>query len=165
MLDRAVTRAALPIALLFVAAVGATVWEVVARYVLAAPTTWAHALSTALCAIAFSLGGVVAMVRNEHVRIEVVLDRLPARGKLVVGVLSLLAGAVYLGGLGYAAWLQALEAVWRFDWQGRWTPELTPGPPNWPLPALMKLALAVGAVVFLAMVLDRLLRRSTWRAP
>lgn len=165
MLDRAVTRAALPIALLFAAAIGVTVWEVLARYLFAAPTTWAHALATALCAIAFCLGGAVAMARDEHVRITVLLDRMPPAGQRVVAVLSLVAGTIYLGGLAHAAWPQAIEAVWRFTWQGAWDPERTPGPPNWPLPAMMKFSLAIGATVFLAMVLDRLCRRATWRRP
>jgi TRAP-type C4-dicarboxylate transport system permease small subunit len=139
---------------LFLLAAGVTVYEVAARYLFGAPTTWAHETTTTLCAVGFALGGAFAFARNEHIRITVLVDRLP-RARRLLEVFALVLGAIYLAGLGYAAWGQASEAVWRFDATG-WAPELTPGPPNWPLPTIARVGLAAGTLLFLACVLQRL---------
>jgi TRAP-type C4-dicarboxylate transport system permease small subunit len=142
-------------ALVFVAAAAVTVWEVGARYLFGAPTAWAHETTTTLCAVGFALGGAYAFARNEHIRITALTDRMPPGARRVLEVAALLVGLVYLVGLGHAAWAQAVESVWRFDATG-WTPERTPGPPNWPLPAIVRVALALGALLFLACVAQRL---------
>lgn len=156
-------RAALTIgdaaAWLFLAAIAITLWEVVARYVFNAPTNWAHALATFLCAVAFALGGAHALARDEHVRIGVFYDRFPPARRRLADLLGFALGAFYLGGLGLGFWDQAVEAVWRFDWNGNWDPERLPGPPGWPLPALLRVALMLGTVLFLALLL-----RLSWRA-
>lgn len=140
---------------LFVAAACVTVWEVVSRYLFGAPTTWAHATTTASCAVGFALGGAYAFARNEHIRITVLIDRVPPGLRTALEVLALSLGAIYLAGLGHAAWNQAEESVWRFQ-NGTWMPELTPGPPNWPLPAIVRAGLAVGTLLFLVLVVLRL---------
>jgi C4-dicarboxylate transporter, DctQ subunit len=142
----------------FVIAAAITTWEVVMRYVFSSPTTWVHVSTTALCAIGFSLGGAYAMVQGEHVAITSVRDKLPPKVQRLSHFLGLACGLVYLGGLSYASVLQAWEAVWHFEGR-RWVPESVPGPPYWPLPALTRVALAFGAVLFLLVVL-----RAFWRA-
>jgi TRAP-type mannitol/chloroaromatic compound transport system permease small subunit len=138
---------------LFMAAIAVTLWEVAARYLLNAPTAWAHALATLLCGVAFALGGAHALARNEHVRIGVFYDRFGPRARRLADLLGFALGVFYLGGLGLGFWDQALDAIWRFDWHGRWDPELTPGPPNWPLPALLRAALVAGTALFLVLLL------------
>ena len=150
-------------AAVFVAAAGVTVWEVAARYLFGAPTSWAHETTTTLCAVGFTLGGAYAFARNEHIRITALADRMPPRAQRALLALGLALGAVYLGGLGYAAFGQAAESVWRFDATG-WAPELTPGPPHWPLPAIVRAALAFGTLLFLACVLQRLVAMLRGRA-
>lgn len=140
---------------LFLAAIAMTLWEVGARYLLNAPTTWAHALATTLCGVAFALGGAHALARDEHVRIGLFYDRFGPRRRRVADLLAVGLGAFYLAGLGFGLWNQAVESVWRFDWNGGWDPERTPGPPNWPLPALLRATLLVGTLLFLALLLRR----------
>ena len=103
---------------LFLAAIAVTLWWVAARYALNAPTTWAHALATALCSVAFALGGAHALARDEHVRIGVFYDRFGKRPRRAVNLLGFALGVFYLAGLGLGFWDQAVEAVWRFDWDG-----------------------------------------------
>jgi TRAP-type C4-dicarboxylate transport system permease small subunit len=146
------------LAWLFVVGVAITVYEVVARYAFGSPTTWVHETTTALCAIAFCAGGAYAMARGEHVRITSLYDRFPPRWQRVSTVAGLACGVVYLAGLGYAAWLQMWEAVWHFE-GGHWAPEPVPGPPHWPLPAIVRTALAASVLLFLVLVVVRLLRR------
>jgi TRAP-type C4-dicarboxylate transport system permease small subunit len=150
-------------AFVFVAAAAVTVYEVGARYLFSAPTNWAHETTTTLCAVGFALGGAYAFARNEHIRITALVDRWRPGPRRVMEIVGLLLGVVYLGGLGYAAWGQAAEAVWRFDMNG-WAPELTPGPPNWPLPAIVRAALAFGALLFLACVAQRVVAMLRGRA-
>ncbi|WP_291296273.1 TRAP transporter small permease subunit [Elioraea sp.] len=158
MIDRATLAIGRAAAWVFLAAVAVTVWEVTARYLFGAPTRWAHETTTTLCAVGFALGGAYAFVRNEHIRITVLVDRLPARGRAACEVIALVVGVIYLAGLFHAALGQAIEAVWRFE-AGSWAPELTAGPPNWPLPAIVRTGLAVGAFLFLLVVAQRLVRR------
>lgn len=133
-----------------------TLYEVGARYLLNAPTTWAHATATTMCGAAFALGGAYAQTRDEHVRIGALYERFRGRTRRWADILGLALGAFYLAGLGTGLWDQAVDAAWRFDWEGRWTPELTPGPPNWPLPTILRVALLVGTVLFLVLVVLRL---------
>lgn len=140
---------------LFVYATLITVYEVLMRYVFDAPTSWVHETTTALCALGFSFGGAYAMTRDEHVRITSVIDHVRPGLQRASRVLGLLCGAVYLGGLSWAATIQAHESLWRFEY-GHWKPEAVPGPPHWPLPAVIRTALALGAALFLAVVLQRL---------
>jgi TRAP-type C4-dicarboxylate transport system permease small subunit len=133
------------------------VFEVVMRYVLGRPTSWVHVTSTSLGVVAFAAGGAYAMVQDQHMRVTVLSDRASPPLRRAGEWLGLGCGLVYLAGLLWGLGREAIDAVWRFD-GGRWTPELTPGPPNWPLPALTKLALAIGALLFLLALADRVVR-------
>jgi TRAP-type mannitol/chloroaromatic compound transport system permease small subunit len=144
---------------LFLIAIAISAYEVVMRYVFNLPSTWIHATTTTLCAVGFAVGGAWCMARREHIRISFVPDKLRPGPRLAIEILSLLLGLFYLAGLGYAVTLDAWGSAWRFDFQGRWTPELTPGPPNWPLPTIIKIALALGTILFALVVLAQL-----WRA-
>jgi TRAP-type C4-dicarboxylate transport system permease small subunit len=135
-------------------------YEVLARYAFGAPTTWVHATTTTLCGVAFALGGATVMARGEHIRVTVLIDRGSPGLRRTAELLSLLCGLVYLGGLGWAAAQEAAQSVWRFE-SGHWAPEPLPGPPGWPLPALLRVMLAVGTLLFLGVVLQQLWR--WWR--
>jgi len=148
----------------FLVAVAISAYEVVMRYAFNRPSSWAQVTVTALCAIGFAVGGAYAMSRGEHIAITVMADRLRPSVRRLCRIVGLLAGVIYLAGLGWGLWLQVDESVLRFGASGSWEPELTPGPPNWPLPALAKATLLVATVLFLLVVLERLvalLRRRT----
>lgn len=160
-LSRSVQAGGRLLAWLFFVAFAITVYEVVMRYVLASPTSWVHETTTTLCAIAFAYGGAYAMVRDEHMRVSSLTDRLPRGLRSASHWLGLVCGIVYLAGLGWGTLLQAHESVWRFeDADGTtWAPEPMPGPPGWPLPALVKAALAAGTVLFLVVALAQAAQR------
>jgi C4-dicarboxylate transporter, DctQ subunit len=158
LLGRALLRLGDLAGALFAMALAITVVEVALRYLFNAPTTWIHASSTSLCVAAFAFGGAYAAVRGEHMRVTVLFDRAAPRWQRAGRWLALLCGAVYLGGLGWGAGREAIDALWRFESADRWIPELTPGPPNWPLPALAKAALLLGVLLFALALL-----REAWR--
>lgn len=146
------------VAWLFGVAFAITVYEVLMRYAFAAPTNWVHATSTALCAIAFASGGSYAMARGEHMRVTVLIDRASPRLRAAAEWLATACGVFYLGGLLWGVTREAEQALWRFE-RARWIPEATPGPPNWPLPALVKAALVLGTALFLIALLQQALAR------
>lgn len=156
--DRLATTIGQAVAWLVVAAILLSVYEVVMRYVLSAPSSWVLATTTTLCQIGFALGGAFCMARREHIRISYFPEQMGPRLRWFAELLSLVVGAFYLAGLLYAVYLDARTSIWKFDFQGRWAPELTPGPPNWPLPSIGKAALVLGAALFLAVVLSHLAR-------
>jgi C4-dicarboxylate transporter, DctQ subunit len=153
-LGRALERLGDLLAWAFFLVFGIGVVEVAMRYLFGRPTQWVHVTSTALCVVAFAAGGAHAMVQERHLRLSVLVDRAGARWQRTAQGLALACGTVYLLGLAWGLWLEAAQAVWRFE-GGRWSPEQTPGPPNWPLPAAAKVALALGAVLFLLAIADR----------
>jgi TRAP-type mannitol/chloroaromatic compound transport system permease small subunit len=156
--DRVARAIGQGVAWLVVVAILLSVYEVVMRYAFGAPSSWALPTTTTLCQVGFALGGAFCMARREHIRISYFPEKMGPRGRWLAELLSLIVGAFYLAGLLYAVYLDARTSIWKFDFAGRWAPELTPGPPNWPLPSIGKAALVIGAALFLAVVLSHLLR-------
>lgn len=146
-----------PLSWLFIFATAISAYEVVMRYVFAAPSTWVHVTATAACAIAFGFGGAWCMARDEHIRITVLSDRFPPAIAKALDVAGNLIGLVYLLGLSWGLWLQAKDSILRFE-GADWRPELTPGPPNWALPATIKGALLLATLLFAGVVLARVVR-------
>ena len=140
---------------LFLVALVISVYEVIARYVFNAPTNWVNATTTTLCGVAFAFGGAPVMERGEHIRIASLTERFSRRGRAFCELLGLACGVLYLGALAYASVQEAYGAVWRFD-EGRWFPEPLPGPPGWPLPAVLRVALAIGSLLFLWVTVKRM---------
>lgn len=149
---------------LFVVAILLSVYEVVMRYGFSAPSSFALPTTTTLCLAGFALGGAYCMARREHIRITYVFDKLSAGHRHIADLFALCVGAFYLGGLVYAVYLDAKNSIWKFDFSGIWAPELTPGPPNWPLPSVGKAMLVLGALLFLAVVAAHLIRKLRKRA-
>lgn len=157
-IERAADAAGFGAAVLFVAAIVLSVYEVAMRYLFGAPSTWGLATTTTLCQIGFALGGAYCMARREHIRITFIIDGLAGWRRWLAELLALAVGAFYLAGLTYAVYLDARQSIWRFDFAGVWSPELTPGPPNWPLPSIGKASLVLGAALFLMVVLSQIAR-------
>ncbi|MFQ6549406.1 TRAP transporter small permease subunit [Aestuariibius sp. 2305UL40-4] len=131
------------------------VYEVVARYAFNAPTIWAHETAVLLASLGFVFGGAFCMAEGTHMRITLLVEKRPGLARLSDG-LSLVVGAVYLAGLAYAAWRMTERAIWRFSLDGSWDPERSGSTLNSPLPSYLKAILFLGAALFLAIVLVRL---------
>jgi C4-dicarboxylate transporter DctQ subunit len=76
-------------------------WEVVARYVFAAPTRWVEETAAILQIYGVFLACAWLVARREHIRITVVTAHLPRGARAWVGRLSLVAVAAIAG---FAAW-------------------------------------------------------------
>ncbi|WP_299690760.1 TRAP transporter small permease [uncultured Tateyamaria sp.] len=142
----------------FAAIIAVMVYEVTARYGFNAPTTWAHEVSVLLASCGFVFGGAFCMAEGTHMRITFLVEARPALGRFSEA-LSLVAGAIYLSGLCYAAWRMAEKALWRFSLSGTWDPERSGSTLNSPLPSYLKALLFVGCALFLLLVLRRMIPR------
>lgn len=113
---------------------------VVSRYVFSQPITWIdEAVSFAFIWVAM-LGAVLAMHRNEHLRLTMFVDRMPPRLQGLVHAFALVAVAAFLIGLIHPA-IEHTEMEWIVT-----TPSLE-------LPAGLRVAaIAVGLVLMLAVV-------------
>ncbi len=134
-------------------------YEVVARYGFNAPTIWAHEIAGVVAAIAFVFGGAYCMAENSHMRITALSDRFGPRLSSISSLLSWLAGLVYLAGLAFAAYRMAEKSYFRFLPDGTWDPERSGSTWNTPAPSIIKFALFVGTVLFLAVLLARIVNR------
>ena len=139
----------------FAVVVVITTYEVMMRYVFTAPTSWVHELSVALCAVAFAFGGPYAANKDAHLRISAVYDRAGPKFRALCTGLSVLSGAIYLGGLLYAFTVRAIETGWKFE-AGHWAPERTGRAWDVPIPPFMNAAIAVCCLAFLVLLFTRL---------
>lgn len=149
----------------FLAIVLMMTYEVVARYGFNAPTFWAHEIAGILAAIAFIFGGAYCMADRAHLRIDFLYDTMGPWFRRVSDAVSLVFGAVYLGGLAFAAWSMSQKSLFRFSPDGAWTPERSGTSWNTPSPAFIKFALFLGAALFLAVVLVHAWRLVSGRNP
>lgn len=143
-LGRAVEGGALVVALGIVAAAVMLLMEVFLRYVLNAPTIWAHETSTFLCAVAFLYGGLLCVSRDSHIRVILVYQILPRPVQRAMDVVISVASAIASAFFAWAAWMMVKKAVWmpsggvRLERTGSaWDP---------PLPAYLKILLFVTLV-------------------
>ncbi|PLX38241.1 MAG: C4-dicarboxylate ABC transporter permease [Hyphomicrobiales bacterium] len=119
--------------------------EVFLRYVLNAPTIWAHETTIFLCAIAFIYGGLYCASRNTHIRVVIIYDRIGPRARRALDVVISLVCAVSAGFFAYAAWLMVQRAA--FAPGGRFRLETSGSAWNPPTPALLKIFMLVILVV------------------
>ena len=135
-----------------------TVFEVVMRYVFAAPTQWSYEVVMTLCALAWVLSAGYITLYRRHIAITVVTDLAPPavrrRLDLTATVVSLAAIYVLLEASLDPA-LQALDIVQR-----------TGSGFNSPMPMLLKLGLAAGTALYVVQLVANLLddvRERAWR--
>ena len=136
------------LAVVFLAAVLVTSFEVVMRYVFNSPTVYVHDSAIVLSALGFIFGGPYALQRREHIRISVIYDALPPGGRKVCDLLTLFVTTFFAAVLAYAAIKMAIPSVKLMETSGRaW---------DVPIPAFLKTALALGASLLLAQALVQL---------
>lgn len=109
-LDRAVSAASHAVAWLAFVAMAISVYEVVMRYGLNAPTYWAHELTVFLIAALFVLGGPAALARDKHIRVRILYDAVSPRARRWLDVLNGLLQLLFCVGMTHAAWTMFFRA-------------------------------------------------------
>jgi TRAP-type C4-dicarboxylate transport system permease small subunit len=140
---------------LYLVAVVITAYEVVLRYLLNAPTSWAFELTILLCAICYLVSGGYVTVQRKHIAITALHDVLPARVRWWLDLLAMLTGILAMGLLVWSAWRPAVQAVRIVERTGSaW---------NSPSPAIIKPLIAIGAGLIVLQLLAQLWRHVTNR--
>ncbi len=132
------------------AAVALYAFEVVARYLFDAPTTWSgEAVQYALAILIFCALPDVTR-RAAHVAIDIVPEALPDRMRTMIDRLN---NGVATLTTGIAAWIVAGESLRQFE-KGLMTNAANPIP-RWWITALIALGLASAALHFLRHAMER----------
>ena len=140
---------------LYLAAVAITASEVVMRYLLNAPTSWAFELTILLCAICYLLSGGYVTAQRKHIAITALYDLMPPRVRWWLDLLAMLTGILAMGLLVWAAWRPAVQAVRIVERTGSaW---------DSPSPAIIKPLIAIGASLIVLQLLAQLWRHLTGR--
>lgn len=97
---------------IFYPALLALLWELVARHAFGAPTVWAHGMAQRIFAIFYIVGGGHTLLLKQHIRMDLVFDRLSPRRQAIVDVASscflfLFAGILLWQGAGFfwSSWI------------------------------------------------------------
>jgi TRAP-type C4-dicarboxylate transport system permease small subunit len=140
---------------LYLAAVAITAYEVVMRYLLNAPTSWAFELTILLCAICYLVSGGYVTAQQKHIAITALYDLMPARVRWWLDLLAMLTGILAMGLLAWSAWRPAVQAVRIVERTGSaW---------DSPSPAIIKPLIAIGAALIVLQLLAQLFRHLTGR--
>ena len=131
-----------------------SMYEVVARYLMNAPTVWSYEIVLALCALAWPLSGAYVSVQRRHIAITLIYDMISPRARWYLDLIAALFTIAALCVLVYLSFDLAVKALRFIDRSGSAF--------NSPLPTLLKCLLFSGAVLFvLQSVVDfaRLIQR------
>ncbi|WP_375258677.1 TRAP transporter small permease subunit [Citreimonas sp.] len=126
-------------------AAGVLVLEVVMRYFLNAPTTWAHETSIFLSAVTFIFGGLLCVVRDAHIRVVLLYDHVRGRARPALDAAISLLCAFSTGFFAWAAWRMVEKATIRPT--GAFYLETSGSAWNSPAPALVKIVLLIVLIV------------------
>lgn len=107
-------------------------YEVIARYFLKTPTTWAMESTQYLFLASTALGGAYLLLHGGHVNVPILHDRLGTRTKAIVGVASSLFFFLFLVALLRATWMTTVEAVVNLEHSPTYW-----GPPIYPVYIVM----------------------------
>ena len=125
--------------LLFILCVFMLGYEIVARYVFAAPTIWVHEATVILVGVNFAVGGIFVLYDRAHINIVVIYQSVSPTLQRIFDVLISFVFTAYLCVLAYATWGVAAQA-WRLGEKSgtAWNP---------PLPMILKAALFASLAV------------------
>ena len=142
------------ISYLNIAVVGIVCWEIVARYVFSAPTTWASEGMVILSGAMYVLAGGYAQLYKRHVRIDLLYTHLGPRTQAVCDMVAYVFFSLFMYALIWHGALYAWESISLRETTGTpWDPFIYPS----------KTAIPIGAaLVWLQMTADVL--RNAYRA-
>ena len=130
-------------------AVVAYFYEVVMRYLFNQPTIWVHESSFLLFGMQYLLAGAYAFLHGAHVRVDIVYQRLPERGRVGMDIFTSIFFFIFA--------LALLSTSWRFmmdSWSMHETTVETWGIQYYPVKTMM----TVGAIMLLLAGVSKLIK-------
>ena len=149
-LERVTDAAALVGVAVILPLIGAMVFEVFSRYVLAAPTAWAFEISYMLMGTIFMLGIAFALKERQHVNVDLFTGIFPPR---VNAAISLLGYALLLPCVAWLTYALSQYAIAAYR-SGEVTGKSAWNPVVWPF----RVVLAVGFAVFALQIVVEVVR-------
>lgn len=111
-------------------------YEVIARYLFNAPTTWAFELTTFIFGVHYMLGLAYCDVYGGHVRVDIFTSRLPRKPQAIVGIITMVVFFMpVMICMTIASWKYASISI-----AGREVNPTSWAPPVYPVKTLMALA-------------------------
>jgi TRAP-type C4-dicarboxylate transport system permease small subunit len=98
----------------FLIMLGASILQVVFRYVLDLPLMWTEELARLMCVFTTYFGGVVVLMLRDHIRVDLIDGLVGARGRIVAATASDVLVAWFLVVLAIGCWLMA-QATWNTE--------------------------------------------------
>ena len=130
-------------------AVVAYFYEVVMRYLFNQPTIWVHESSFLLFGMQYLLAGAYAFLHGAHVRVDIIYQRLPERGRVGMDIFTSIFFFIFAMAL--------LSTSWRFmvdSWSMHETTVETWGIQYYPV----KMMMTVGAILLLLAGVSKLIK-------
>lgn len=121
------------------------VYDVIARVVFRAPTLWVIDVNEYLLVYLTFVPAAWILLRDHHVKVELVTERLPARARRVVESLGDLMGLAYCVVLTWQSWLVAWAA-----WEGGYRFSTALALPQFPVFVIIPIGAAWLGLAFLA---------------
>jgi TRAP-type mannitol/chloroaromatic compound transport system permease small subunit len=140
LIDRFAELSGVAIAWLMVPLIGAVVYEVIARYVFAAPTLWAFDVTYMLYGAMFMLGAAYALRVGAHIRTDFFWERWSARTRGLIDTVAYL--VFFFPGIALFLWV-GWEEAWYAYGIGETSEQTAWRPILWPLKACIPLAAAL----------------------
>lgn len=130
-------------------AVFAYYYEVIARYVFNSPTNWVHESMFLMFGMLYMLSGAFALREGSHVRVDVLYQYLPRRGRALLDVITSVFFFIFVIAMLWTGWTFASDAIDMGEVSfTEWAIEY------WPV----KLAIPVGAALILVQGIARVMR-------
>jgi TRAP-type mannitol/chloroaromatic compound transport system permease small subunit len=149
-IDRVTDRTGTMISWLALPLVGAVVFEVTARYLFNAPTSWSYEITYMMYGALFMLGAAYALHKGAHIRTDFFWEGFSVRKKGVIDTIAYI--VFFFPSLAMLFWLSLDEAVYSFNVgeesdQTPWRPLLWPYKSVIPLACLLLLVQGVSELV------------------
>ena len=96
---------------LIIVITGVILFEIIARYIFAKPTTWAFEISLALYGIYVALLGAYVLVTGGHVNVDILYARFSPRTRAGVNLFSWLIFFLWCGALVWTGWIKGWESL------------------------------------------------------
>jgi TRAP-type mannitol/chloroaromatic compound transport system permease small subunit len=124
-------------------------YEVVARYVFQSPTQWANEAMGMACALVYIMAGAWAIQADKHMKLELIYNKVSARGKAALDVATFGFFALYIVMLLWSASIFSWESILLLETSSSsWNPTVYP----------IKSALAIGTALVLIQGLAKFIR-------
>jgi len=129
------------------------VYEITARYLFNAPTTWSNEMTVYLSAVAYLLGGAYSLYFRAHVSVDILYLRFTPRTQAIMNVITFFFTFIYLGALVWVGSKYAFESLKIREATGSpWNPPVYP----------LKICIPLGALLLILQAFANFVRDLTF---